>query len=599
MANPQAMDDVRVRLSRRRFLQGAGALALVAAAPPVRGGVLLAAAGDPDAGTGFPLGIASFDPTPNRVILWTRRDGGSGDVRFRIAPAAGAGDVPPATLHPSDVILQGEAVPNGDGTYIAVPTGLEPGRRYWYQFLSGTSASVVGRTQTAPLTTERLRLAVTSCQDLQQGWYSVWRDIARQDLDAVLFLGDYIYEYEAYLPTERRTYPRIHVDASGAPAGETYTLADYRQRYRQYRADPDLRAAHRMHPFICVWDDHEVAGDRWATGAVNHGDNEDPAAIPYADREAAGVKAYFEYLPARESRPDPRGIHRRLRYGDLADIIMLDSRSFRSEGVGGTNRNFNPTSNIDEAGISDPDRTILGAGQKAWFKDALRDAGPRWKLIGNQLMITPLNMAVLPDAIGAVVAEQSQRPEADPLPVTYHRDGVPVNTDQWDGYQPERREVLSYLRGDEGGGPVSDVVFLTGDIHTGWSSEAYVEQGDAPLGEPVAAELVCPGISSENFNERLGMLSIGTPFPHGSTNPVGVAAIGANKHVRYVDFDSNGYVLVDVRPDRIITRQRILGLPLLNPPDYNPIEDPDATVTDAPNGAFEIRRGSSRLLPVL
>jgi phosphodiesterase/alkaline phosphatase D-like protein len=146
---------------------------------------------------------------------------------------------------------------------------------------------------------------------------------------------------------------------------------------------------------------------------------------------------------------------------------------------------------------------------------------------------------------------------------------------------------------------VSDVVFLTGDIHTGWSSEAYVEQGDAPLGEPVAAEFVCPGISSENFNERLGMLSIGTPFPHGSTNPVGVAAIAANKHVRYVDFDSNGYVLVDVRPDRIITRQRILGLPLLNPPDYNPIEDPDATVNDAPNGAFEVRRGSARLLPAL
>lgn len=571
-----------VYLHRRTLLRAATAAVWV---PLLRPGRLVAS---PTACPGFSLGVASFDPTHDGVLLWTRADAAD-DVRYVVVEATDPDRVPDS-LAGLPVVAAGQAVPNGDRTFVAEVTGLEPGRVYWYQFVGGGQASAVGRTRTAPLDASRLRIALTSCHDYQQGFYAVWRDIAAQDLDLVLFVGDYIYEYESYLPTDRRTWPRIHVDARGEPVGEAYTLEDYRQRYRLYRSDPDLQLAHRLHPFVCVWDDHEVAGDRWTDGAVNHGDNEDPDAIPYAARAAAGVQAYFEYLPAR-GRVDPRSVYRRLRWGELADLILLDSRTFRSEGVGGTNRNFNPISNIDEPGISDPDRTILGAEQKAWLKAMLRDAGDRWKLIGNQLMMAPLNLVTLPDALGALVAELTA---AEGMPVTYHPDGLPVNTDQWDGYQPERRELLGFLRGDEGGGPVHDVVVLSGDIHTGWVSELYVEQGDAPVRDPVAVEFVCPGISSENFNERLGMLSIGRPFPHGSTNVIGPAALANNRHVRYVDFDSNGYVLVEVTPERVVAWQRVLGPPLS---DANPVEDPASTVRDATLGAFEVRRGTARLLP--
>ena len=592
-------------VSRRRLLQGVGAAALLTQAPAIVRGSrsLLAQVGDADAGTGYSLGIASFDPAADGVLLWAKPDVCIHPVRWRVALA----EYPqqqPTSMAGMRIVASGLADDNGDNTVLADVTGLEPGRHWWYQFETATGAlSAIGRTKTAPAdSAERLRFALTSCQDWQQGWYTLWRDIAEHDLDAVVFVGDYIYEYESYLPTATRSWPRIHADADGNPVGECHTIEHYRARYQQYRSDPDLRLAHRRHPWIVVWDDHEVAGDRWATGAVNHGDNEDPDEIPWEVREAAAITAYFEYLPARGAGPrstDRPGIHRRLAYGDLADLILLDARTFRSEGVGGTNRNFNPLSNIDEPGISEGDRTLLGVDQKAWFKQALRDAGSRWKLIGNPLMVTPLNLASLPDLLAGPVAQVTRTPPFDQLPVTVHPDGIPVNTDQWDGYQPERREILGFLRGDGGGGPVADTVFLSGDIHTGWSSEAHVEQGDAPLGTPVAVEFVCPGISSENFNERIGMLTVGTPLPNGSTNTVAPGAMLLNRHVRYVDFDSNGWVLVDVTDERVRATHRVLVNPAGTDPLVNPIENPVATGVDALSGAWQVGRGETRLTPVL
>ena len=542
------------------------------------------AAGDPDAGTGFSLGVASGDPSPDGVVLWTRVDDATAAVvRYEVALDPG--------FH--RIVRRGRGPVGGDGTVVVDVEGLpEPGIHYWYRFASRFDQSAVGRTRTAGADPDLLRLAVTSCQDWQQGWYTAWRHIAGLDVDAVLFLGDYIYEYPTYVEPWR---VRRHHDGAGRAVGETRTLAEYRARYRLYRSDPDLRLVHRMHPFIAVWDDHEVAGDRWYGGAVNHGDDPEDASVPYQVREAAGVQAFFEYLPMR--RPAPVNgrdtVFRSLGFGGLADLVLLDSRSFRSPGVGGTNRNFNPLSNIDEPGISDPSRTILGAQQKVWLKDRLASSTAAWRLVGNQLMMAPLNLASLPDALGAVVAEASQQEAAGPLPVTYHRDGIPVNTDQWDGYQAERREVLGWVR-DNG---VDDVVFLTGDIHTGWSMEVHVEQGDAPVGTPVATEFVCPGISSENFNERIGALTIGRPLPHGSTAAAGPAATAVNRHVRYVDFDSNGYLLVDVDRHRLRAEQWVLANPAGTDPLVNPVENPSAAPVRALGGTWMVERGSTRLVP--
>lgn len=568
--------------SRREFLRSVGASAVVLATPGLRGSMRR----DPDAGTGFSLGVASADPTPDAVVLWTRVDDPRVfSVRYEVA----------ADREFRRVVDRGTAPVGGDGTVVVDAVGLpEPGRHYWYRFHGAHGdVSATGRTRTAPTDPSRLRLAVTSCQDYQQGWYTVWRDVAAQRLDAVLFLGDYIYEYPTYTEPWR---VRRHHNGGGAPVGETYTLNDYRARYRLYRSDPDLRLAHRRHPFVTVWDDHEVAGDRWFGGAVNHGDDPAEEAMPYEEREQAAVQAFFEYVPMRRAAMVAGRTHvfRRLEFGSLADLALLDARTFRSPGVGGTNRNFNPLANIDEPGISAPGRTILGSEQRRWLLDHLHTSSARWKLIGNQLMMSPLNLVSLPDALGGIVADATQRPEASPLPVTYHRDGIPVNTDQWDGYHAERREVLGFVR-DRG---IDNVVFLTGDIHIGWSTEVHVEQGDAPVGEPVAAEFVCPGISSENFNERIGMLTIGQPLPHGATAAAGPAALATNRHVRYVDFDANGYVLVDVDRHRVKAEHRVLVNPLGTDVRVNPVENRRARVVPATGGTWAVVSGSPRLQPV-
>lgn len=622
-----------MRLSRRSFLRGVGGAAVLGAAGPWL--PRLATAGgpaDPDAGTGFSLGVASFDPTPDGVILWTRLDEGLGDaVEVQLA----------TDPHFTTAGAWTTAMPTGDRTFQLALDGLPEGTTFWYRFRTpdGLHQSAPGRTRTAPADPNQLRLAVTSCQDWQMGLYNPWSDVAAHDLDAVVFLGDYIYEYGTYGPDSpynhgRTRHVRQHLDPAGSPVPEAIALDEYRLLYRLYRSDPQLRAAHRAHPWIVVWDDHEGAGDRWSTGAVNHGDNapgaggghddprEDPESaefVPWDMRLANGVQAYREYLPGRYQEIDGFGgtaVYRHLSFGGLADLLMLDSRTFRDEGVGGSNRNFNPFNNRDVPEISAEGRTILGAAQKQWLKDRLAGSSAAWKLIGNQMMMSPLNLVNLPDAIGKAVADATQSEQAEPLPVTYHRDGLPVNTDQWDGYQHERRELLSFLRyGNEApaseaerhladvvptGSHVADAVFLTGDIHIGWVTEVTLDWGDAPADEPVAAELVCPGISSENFNERIGDLTgVGGPLPHGTTAAAGPATLAMNRHVRYVDFDSNGWTLVEVSSDRVRATQKVLANPLGTDPRVNPAANPDAVMTDAPHGRWEVHRGSSRVRPAL
>lgn len=581
-----------MRLTRRGFAKGAGAALVAAWSSPVL--TRLARAGTLDPAP-FEFGVASADPRPDGALLWTRVGDPSVDrVRWEVAIAD---DALVPDFDPRKIVARGTAPVRAaaDGTVELHLSGLpEPGRHYWYRFETREGRrSVPGRTKTTPEEPSRIRFAVCSCQDYAVGLYHAWADVAVQDLDFVLFLGDYVYE----TPDDPDALRRVR------PAGEVFTLAGYHERYRTYRSDPDLREAHRLHPFISVWDDHEVVNDRWSAPTPGGSPDHDPAAEgAYAEREAAGHRAYLEWVPTTRPDPgDPRRIYRSFDLGPLAELVVIDTRAYRNAPVGARRQDLNPVKNLDPA-LSDDDRTMLGAAQKAWLKERLRRSTARWKLVGNQVPIGHLNLAALPDAAARIAAEVTGEG-----PFKVHRDGIPVLSDQWDGYQAERRELLEFLRNPEGDvGPagevtghpdgIPDVVFLTGDAHTSWAQEVPVDPGDYPADAPVAVELVGTSITSINANEAIGQMTIGRPLPHGTTDPAKAAVFAVNRHLRYAELDSNGYYVVDVDTERLRVDYRFVTNPA-GDVTSNPVENPSAVVAPAPGGSWLVPSGTSRLVP--
>lgn len=527
-------------LSRREFLRDAawagGALAAGSLLPRMALAGVRPRSLDPGP---FHFGVASGDPLPDAVVIWTRvaarrRVG----VRWQVARDADF----------RRIVRTGtaEAGPARDHTVSVDVSGLEPGTTHWYRFGLRDDWSRPGRTRTAPAgSPRRLRFALASCQDFQAGHYAAWRHIAGRPLDFVLHVGDYIYEY-----ADDGDRFRPH-----RPAHEILTLEDYRTRYANYRSDPFLRAAHAAHPFVSVWDDHEVANDRWQEGAENHQDEEGE----YAAREAAAYRAWREWMPVRLPAPrrDPGRIYRRFAFGDLADLFALDTRQYRDEPQG----TF-LAPNADPA-LSDPERTILGKRQERWLKRGLSRSGARWRLLGNQVMIAHLKYGNTPDELARPLSELTGLP----------RDGLTANPDQWDGYQPERRDLLEHIRDRTPG----NTVFLTGDIHTSWANELYVNPGNTFVEEPVAAEFVGPSITSINLNELMG-----TP-PRTTSVAVEEFARANNPHIRWAELDSNGYVLVTV------TRDRVRG-------DWHFLSDVrDRKAKQALAASWEVREGDARL----
>lgn len=352
---------------RRRTLltsaAGLGAAALVGCAPrptpsyPPQSGA-------PFEGVGpFPGGIGSADPTTSSVLLWTR-------AHPTLDTGAGVAiDVEVATTPTFTSIVWGESVVAGDGTDHCVTVdavGLEPATTYWYRFRIGDAVSPTGRTRTAPAGgSDRMRLAAFSCQRLTHGYFTAHRDLASlaedpsTDVDLALCLGDYVYD-SGYAD-------RVYVPGRDDPVQDAATLADFRSKYRLYRADPDLQAMHARYPVVHVFDNHD--------GLTEPGD---PQAGP-------ARQAFFEHLPVRS--PSPGRIDRALRWGDLAEIFMTDQRSFRDP----TLPEAGPlgTSTFDEPDILDPDRTMLGHEQRQWLIDGLVASASTWKVIGSQLMFWP------------------------------------------------------------------------------------------------------------------------------------------------------------------------------------------------------------------
>ena len=507
-------------IERRMFLAGSAA----AAAGLGPGGALAqpAAATSTNAGV-FRHGIASGDPLPDAVLLWTRVTPTADSL-----PGSGAGPrVAVGWQVASDpgfrrVVAHGSTVtgPERDHTVKVDARGLVPATAYYYRFTLDRTTSPVGRTRTAPAPTsspDRLRFALVSCSNWEAGYFSAYRHLAaRGDLDAVLHLGDYVYEYGTgqYAYGKSDTVVRPH-----EPTHEVLGLADYRQRHAQYKTDPDLQALHAAVPWVTTWDDHETANDAWSGGAENH----QPDEGDWATRKAVARTAYDEWMPVRLSGTAALGdgvqVYRHLQFGRLADLTMLDLRSYRSQHVATT----------DLGSAADPARTITGDAQMRFLKDRLADNDAVWKLVGNPVMISPVLFPPLDQYVAGPIADMTGI-----LP----RDGVAYNVDQWDGYTADRRELVAFLA-DAG---VANTVFLTGDIHSAWACELPVDPGAYPLSRTVGVELVATSVTSNNLDDLTG-----SP-PRTTSLAVEDAIKASNRHVKYLDFDSHGYSVLTITP---------------------------------------------------
>lgn len=489
------------------------------AAAATAGAALVAApfpAGAADEAPAFLHGVASGDPLPDGILLWTR-----------VTPVAAA--IPGSGLGPdtevswivatdkafTNIVAKGSvtATAASDHTVKADVRGLAPTTHYWFRFSAGGTDSPAARTRTAPAADSavaNLRFGVVSCANWEAGYFSSYRHLAaRGDLDAWLHLGDYIYEYGTGEYGTRDTVVRQH-----APTHEILTLADYRVRHGKYKTDADLQALHAVAPVVAIWDDHEFANDAWSGGAENHTEGTEGA---WAARQAAAKQAYFDWMPVRPAIAGTT--YRRLRFGKLVDLSLLDLRSFRSQQV-----------SVGNGSVDDPDRTLTGRAQLDWLKAGLKSSDTTWRLVGNSVMISPF-------AIGSLSADLL-KPLAKLLGLP--QEGLALNTDQWDGYTDDRRELLAHLRSNA----IRNTVFLTGDIHMAWANDVPVDAGTYPLSASAATEFVVTSVTSDNLDDLVKV-------PEGTVSAVAAPIIKlANRHVHWVDTDRHGYGVLDITADR-------------------------------------------------
>lgn len=479
----------------------------------------------------FAHGVASGDPAADGAIIWTRvtlAEGDAGDVDLEWHVAATAGGKP---LRSGRVVARAAS----DHTVKVEVDGLQAGHEYWYWFAPRHGErSPAGRFRTLPAgATDRVVLAVASCQLYMGGLFNALADMAALPrLDAVVHLGDYIYEYgsEGY-GAEIGSKLGRRVD----PAHEITTLEDYRRRHAQVKSDADMQAAHARAAFICVWDDHELANDAWVGGAQNH----DPLREgDWQARKAAAMQAYFEWMPIRDARRgNPwEAINRSFEFGNLATLAMVETRLLaRSRQVAA--KGAVPSADEYAALLAErdlPDRELLGAAQLRWLHGVLAQsasAGKPWQVLGNQVVMARV---AGPDLESSPDAERFARTIAS-LPASLQaqlkrmtdgfRAGLPFNFDSWDGY-PHARERLYAAFRDAGSRPI----VLSGDSHAAWANDLHDAQGKL-----VATEFGATAITSPSY----GLLLPG----------LGDALAAANPEVVYCDQESKGYTVLTLTPD--------------------------------------------------
>jgi alkaline phosphatase D len=457
----------------------------------------------------FQHSVASGDPLPDRVVLWARVTTDASapiELSWRVA----------RDEQLRDVVLSGETAsdPDADQTVHVDVDGLEPGTTYFYGFEALGEQSPTARTRTLPGPgVERVRFAVASCASYNAGWFNGYARIAeRRDLDFLLHLGDYIYETPNQLPPGAPQPPDLGRPFD--PLHECVTLEDYRRRYAQYRGDPDVQALHLAHPIIATLDDHEFADGTWREGSSWHR----PEQGSFADRKAAAFRARWEWQPYRMPDPsDPTRVFRSVPVGDLAEIFLIDTRSRRDEPIA-------------PPAMNDPKRTQLGTEQREWLLRALDDSTAHWRLLGNASVMGHTWTEALPESV---------RPALNALRLL-GEDGAGPDPDQWDGYPAERATLLAHLRDHD----MKNVVVLSGDVHVG----LVIELHEDPVagGDPVAVEFVTSSLTSMNIDDKMG-------WPRRDDRSLAIerTAVETLPHWKWCEFDSNGYMVIDVDRERL------------------------------------------------
>ena len=454
----------------------------------------------------FPFyhGVASGDPLHDGIILWTRVT-----PKFIDQEIVGEWYLSSDSTF-KNIFKKGEFTTNLDKDFtIKIDVrGLEPGKNYYYYFNSLGHKSIVGKTKTMSLDSDELNFAIISCSDYQRGYFNSYAALANENnLDAVIHLGDYIYEYKAR-DYSNGIFNRLHI-----PDKELISLEDYRTRYSQYRLDPDLIKAHASHPFIVIWDDHETSNDTYMTGAQNHQVSSEGSFI---DRKQNAMQAYYEWLPIRENiKP-----YRHFSYGKLVDLLILEERF-----EGRTKQ----ASDLEDPSLYDSSRSMLGSVQLDWFLNKLKNSKAKWKVIGNQVIFSYLN---------------------------YGREDFKINLDSWDGYPEEREMIASFIQKNN----IKNVVIATGDTHQSWAFE--VNHIPFTNKKAYAFEFGTPSISAGNSDERYLNAPIDEIIEHEkyiTNSPI-------NPHLKYSNTRDHGYLILSFNDKNVIAKWVYVN-PLFNKSD--------------------------------
>jgi len=537
--------------TRRDFLRASGlALGGIVVSTGLQGCLSSGSSSSPSTenrSLAFEHGVASGDPLADRIMVWTRvtpKDANAENVEVSWEVASDAAF--------TQLLHNGSAStgPERDYTLKVDVQNLLPGETYFYRFKAGNTVSATGKMKTLPSAgVQQVRFAVMSCANFPAGYFHAYAEAAREsELDAVLHLGDYIYEYGTggYATEDAAALGR---SLSSDNNTELLNLSDYRKRYALYRTDTDLQSLHAAAPFIAVWDDHEVANDTWKDGAENHNEGEGD----FTERKLAALQAYFEWLPVRPaSEDDELTIYRSFDFGDLVSLHMLDTRIIgRDEQL--DYADYTSQSGFDAVGftadVSSSSRSLLGQTQMNWLQTQLAVSTATWQVLGQQVlmgrMLLPAEMltalsnpaaADLGTLLGELVQLNIRVEQKDPSltseEIARITTVIPYNLDAWDGYAYEREVIFGLARSLD-----KNLVVLAGDTHNAWANNLKTQGGEA-----VGVEFATAGVTSPGLESYLGLPAEAMPQAEQAITLL-------VDELKYLNANQRGYLLVTFTPD--------------------------------------------------